>query len=309
MKFFVLGSVALDTIFSVDKVPSIGERIPGVIRGRFAGGMAANQAVVLGSLVEEVYLLGQVGPDSEGAIIADELQKRRVKTPYLRKHAERATGQTYMYVVAQNDYFSVVVRGANDELQPDDFRQCFSTATQDDWLVAQMEIDADVVEATFRSARAARMHTVLCASPYDARIPRILPYCDFVICNQREGLALFNLDLSTLREPPNELRHALRGKTLVVTLSDRGALAISDESLFRVSGLPVRALDSIGAGDAFTGAFVAAVALGRDLRSALVAGNVAGAMTTTVYGAQGWPCSWDEIAKCSAQFDLIQSKS
>ena len=271
--------------------------------------MAANQAVVLGSLVEEVYLLGQVGPDSEGAIIADELQKRRVKTPYLRKHAERATGQTYMYVVAQNDYFSVVVRGANDELQPDDFRQCFSTATQDDWLVAQMEIDADVVRSDIQISKSREDAHRPVRFSLRRQDPSNSPVLRLRHLNQREGLALFNLDLSTLREPPNELRHALRGKTLVVTLSDRGALAISDESLFRVSGLPVRALDSIGAGDAFTGAFVAAVALGRDLRSALVAGNVAGAMTTTVYGAQGWPCSWDEIAKCSAQFDLIQSKS
>jgi len=307
MKVFVLGSVALDTIFSVDRVPRVGERVPGVIRGRFVGGMAANQAVVLSSLLPEVYLLGQVGPDAEGLKIADELNRRKVRTDYLRTHRERETGQTYMYLVEQNDYFSVVVRGANDELQPDDFRPYFSKVTDADWFVAQMETNCDVVEAMLRLAKSERMHTVLCASPYHPGIPRLLDYCDVLICNRREGLELFNVDFLAVREAPTALKRVLGGKTVVVTLGKDGAVAVGEEFILRVPGLRVQVVDSIGAGDAFTGAFVAALAVGKNLQSALVAGNVAGGMTTTVYGAQTWPCSWDEIARCSAQYDERQS--
>ena len=98
---------------------------------------------------------------------------------------------------------------------------------------------------------------------------------------------LFGIRVRTVEELEGEIvgLHT-HFKYLVVTMSSRGAILRDGQNVYSAAALPIRAVDSIGAGDAFSGAFVAAIALGMPPQKALAYGCIAGGLAASSVGSQ-----------------------
>jgi ribokinase len=75
-------------------------------------------------------------------------------------------------------------------------------------------------------------------------------------------------------------------RTIVVTLGEQGALLVEGQTQIHLEAYRVKSIDSVGAGDAFVGAFAASLAVGKSNLEAAQAGNAAGALAVTKHGAQ-----------------------
>ena len=177
--------------------------------------------------------------------------------------------------------------GANADLLPEDVpRKALETAHV---VVAQLEVPVASIEESFRLARLAGVRTVLNAAPAQI-VPRsLLDLADVVICNEVE-LAML-LGRAVIAGQEAVAGRALRSapdQIVVVTLGERGALAIAGSEIVEQPTFGVQVVDSTGAGDAFVAGFSIALAANgaADLRAALRLGCAAGALATTRRGAQ-----------------------
>jgi ribokinase len=284
-KIGVLGSIAIDNIIATEHVPARGERVYGRWMGRYLGGMAVNQSLEAVRYYDGVEIIGKVGGDSEGRRIVKHLKARNVGTDFILTDQNLVTGQSYMYIVG-DDYFSIVMQEANSEITAEEVEHAVGVLG-DGILMVSLEINTNAVLAALVKARTMGLVTVLIPSPAEKCNGELLDAAESLILNRREAQILFGINAQTVEEAKAEIAGLhTHHKYLVITLGDQGAILRDGKSICSVAALPVQAIDSIGAGDALAGAFVAAIALGMPSQKALAFGCIAGGLTACFNGPQ-----------------------
>lgn len=297
-KIGVLGSIALDNIFSAESLPLAGERIFGKLLGRHIGGMAANQAVEAAKYHGDVYIIGVVGDDPEGDRICRHMEKMHVDTSRLIRDGSLCTGQTYMFLTEGNaDYFSVVDMGAN---KTEEESEILERVKDMDVLLISLEIGSGVVQHVLTYAKEHKIYTYLCCSPAEVCSQNLMEKADALIANRREAKMLLGLEGDSVEEIIKNLRkqEIAEDKLLLVSLGEQGAVLKAGEEIYYAKGIDVRVLDSVGAGDAFAGAFVANREMGMDIRKALCYGCIAGGFTVSAVGAQSSRHTMADVEEC-----------
>jgi len=112
-KITVLGSANYDTFIKVDRAPEMGETISSNSLIQACGGKGANQAASIGKLGFRVDFIGQIGKDSQGKIIADDLKKFGVNIEHLSIIESQPTGQAFILSYPNKDNSIIIVGGAN----------------------------------------------------------------------------------------------------------------------------------------------------------------------------------------------------
>ena len=283
----VLGSIAIDNIFTCEAVPTKGQRVFGNLLGSFVGGIGANQAMELSRYLSNVYMLGQIGDDDFGTIALKQLNQRGVYTDRIQR-ISTPTGQTYMYLVDnRSDYFSVVAQNANKSgLYADE-------SFYDKWIdgldlvLVSLEINYDIVLQTLHAAKRHGVEVWLSPSPAECCTQEILALADNIILNKREAQTILGLKYESKELFKVELKKFdCRFKYVLVSAGAQGAfLKVQDQVCF-AEALDIPAIDSVGAGDALAGTFLASKLLGFSDYEALCFGCIAGSLTVNVNGAQ-----------------------
>ena len=148
----------------------------------------------------------------------------------------------------------------------------------------QLECPPEEVFALARRARGAGCRVILNAAPAAPVVPEAV---DLLVVNEPEALAVARgLDLAAAdaESAARRLRDRHRLAT-VVTRGAQGAVAVTPEGAWRIGALPIRPLDTVGAGDAFCGTLATALDHGMALPDALRAAAVAGSLACLVRGA------------------------
>lgn len=284
-KLGVFGSIAFDNIFSADHAPVCGERVWGRLLGKFMGGMAANQSLEAVRYLKGVEIIGKVGNDQEGVALAANLASRGVGTSHLLIDEKEATGQSYMYLVG-DEYFSIVTPGANQAIQPEEAIGAVE-ALGSGALMASLEVSLPAVLAALNRARELNIDTVLIPSPAEVCTPKLLAAADTLIMNRREAYLLLGLKALSIIESQEEITLLdISCRQLVVTFGKAGAILRKDGQVYYSPGMPVQEVDAVGAGDAFSGAFVSAKILGYPPAQALAIGCIAGGLSVSMLGSQ-----------------------
>lgn len=282
----VIGSIAIDNIFKADDVPNKGQRVFGSLKGSFVGGIGANQAMELARYLPDVYFLGQVGNDTASTIALEFLQNKRVNISKTRK-LDVHTGQSYMYLVSGNsDYFSVVDKGANDA-DIEDCLEISSMLENINILLVSLEINKKLVRKVVEIAKQKGLEIWLSPSPAEECTKEILSFSDHIILNEREATMLLDIKGNTVEEIANELRkYESSFKTVLVSLGEKGALLKKDGYVYHANSYDVEPIDSVGAGDALVGTYLATQLLGYSAYESLSMGCISGSLTVGVEGAQ-----------------------
>ncbi|GHD54763.1 ribokinase [Thalassobaculum fulvum] len=277
----VLGSINADLFFAVDRLPGRGETVLTPTVTVRPGGKGANQAAAAARAGAVAAFFGCVGEDSSGSDMLTALADTGCDVSGVRR-VPGATGTAAVMVEAGGENQIVVASGANGAVAADLLADAgLGPGTT---LVCQMEIPVEQTAAALRRARAAGARTVLNLAPARPIPPSALADVDVLVVNEPEARTLEGEAGTPLGLARNlAARHRL---TCIVTLGGDGAVAAeADGTAWSVGVLPVAAVDTVGAGDAFVGVLAATLDGGGALPEAMRRASVAAGLACTAEGA------------------------
>ena len=259
----VVGSLNIDLIAYTQRVPGAGETVMG---DRFAmgfGGKGANQAVMAARLGARVSMVGALGDDMYADMTFDNLARQGIDAAHVAR-VPGSSGVAPIWVEPDGTNRIIVVGGANDAVDPAVAADAVRSMRRLDAVIGQLEIPQAVTTAAFQAARARGALTILNPAPAAPLSADLLAASDWLIPNEHELAILAGTGPI---EPDDDAAFAAFaeriGSRLLVTLGSRGAAVVSvDGSVARVPAVPVNAIDTTGAGDAFVGAFAYGLAAG-----------------------------------------------
>jgi ribokinase len=271
----VFGSINVDLIVPVPRLPHPGETVLGGDYSLLPGGKGANQALAARRTGARVILAGAVGTDAFAGIALGSLRRESVDTGLVRS-VEQPTGCAAIMVSAGGENAIAVAPGANAGVRADQVPE--ELLGPDTFLVAQMEVPPGETEILIGRVRARGGCTLLNLAPALPVDPALLRNIDFVVANEGEA--------ATLGSEPARIAQLPR-QALVVTRGAAGATAfLRAGGLIEVPALPIEPVDTTGAGDTFVGVLAAALDLGSTLESALRGASAAAGLACLARGAQ-----------------------
>lgn len=282
----VLGSINMDLVATMSRLPGCGETVAGRSFAMAAGGKGANQALAARRAGQDVAMFGAVGDDEFSKKALALLDHSSVDLRGVRK-VEGTTGLAFVLVREDGENMIAIVPGANEAITLDDVTRALDRIGSGDILLLQQEIPIGVVEYALEEARRRGIVTCLNIAPFGPESSRLAQLADIVIANQTEFEALIGQHFSD----PSELEAALLlkakdGSSFVVTLGAEGVVATRNGFLHRAASLKIDAVDTVGAGDTFCGYLAAGLDEGLDFATSLQRAVCAAALACTRTGAQ-----------------------
>ncbi|MET9989055.1 ribokinase [Streptomyces mutabilis] len=281
----VVGSANADLVIGVERRPGAGETVLGTDLAVHPGGKGANQAVAAARLGARTALLARVGDDDYGRLLLDSQRAAGVDTVGVLVGGA-PTGVALITVDPSGDNSIVVSPGANGRLAPGDVRAAASLFHASRVVSTQLEVPLETVVEVVRSL-APGSRFVLNPSPPRPLPQEVLAACDPLIVNEHEAKVI--LGDSCVSDRPEDWARILLAKgprSVVVTLGAEGALVASGPEVTRVPSVKVDAVDTTGAGDAFTAALAWRLGTGESLADAAAYAARVGAAAVTKAGAQ-----------------------
>jgi ribokinase len=287
----IAGSLNLDFIAQVARLPQRGETLPGSRFVTLPGGKGANQACAVGRLAQPdtAAMIGCIGQDVYGRQLLESLRDCGVDNRYVRCAPESATGVAMILVEESGQNQIVVVPGANDCLRPADVTEAL-TALGGSHLLLQLETPIATVTAAASHARGLGMTVILDPAPARGATAALLRDVSILTPNESEALALVGAAGGhiALADAPDVARKllALGPRSVILKLGAQGAFFADGERSRHFPARPVEARDTTAAGDCFNGALSTALAEGMTMDAAIEFANVASSIAITRIGAQ-----------------------
>lgn len=293
----VVGSVNADLVVGVDRRPAPGETVLGSDLATHPGGKGANQAVAAARLGARAALVGRVGDDAHGALLRDALAAGGVGLDRLTTTPGVPTGVAMITVGPDGDNSIVVSPGANARLAPEDVARARDVIAGASVVSVQLEVPRPAVEAAARIAADTGARVVLNLSPPAAVPDELLALCDPLVVNEHEAAFLLGADASATDPAKMAAALARSGpRSVVVTCGAEGAMVAGGaDGTVRIASPTVKAVDTTGAGDAFTAALCLRLARGDALPPAARYAARAGAAAVRAPGAQSSFPTPDEL--------------
>jgi len=284
----VVGSSNTDLTVVADRLPGPGETVLGRKLVIAAGGKGANQAVAAARAGGEVAFIGKLGDDHFGRSTLDGLHREKIDTRYVGVDRDVASGVALIVVDETGENLIAVAPGANAHLSPADVRRGEELISRADLVLLQLEIALSTVRETIAAARESGVPVLLNPAPAPAEsLPEdLLAGVDYLVPNEVEAAGL--LGMAAGGEPEEMAQRLVEAGVgaVILTLGAEGACVCDRSRCFRVAAPPVRAIDTVGAGDCFCGALGVAVSSGMPLRQACQFAACAAALSVQRSGAQ-----------------------
>ena len=294
-KIIVAGSINMDVIARVEKLPLPGETVSGSQVQYLAGGKGLNQAAAAAKVEADTFLIGKLGNDVFADTLRRFLQDQNISADYIGK-SDKGSGTAFITVSADGQNTIVVVPGSNADVTEDDVSKI--EISDQDIVICQFEIPIPTVLGLFRRAKAGGARTILNPSPIRAIPSELLALTDILIVNETELGFLCSVEL-TVEMPIEEIAAAAvkiksDAQTIIVTLGGRGAVLLfpAGKTGERSGGnshfepaVQVPVIDTVGAGDCFSGVFAAHLLENKSMVESLRAANKAAAICVTRPGA------------------------
>jgi ribokinase len=284
----VVGSVNSDYLCSLRRLPAPGETVLGDDLAVASGGKGGNQAVAAAKVGVPTALVACVGNDPDGEAIAAALAASGVDTSGVAVLPGDRTGLAFVFVTGDGESSIVVSPGANSKLTSERTESALrKRLSREAVLVTQAEIPAEAVAAALATAGEMGSRVVLNLAPFRPMGDDLLRRCDPLVLNAGEAGALLGHVVGSPEEALaacRELRSS--APSVVITLGSRGAVVADPDTMEHVAAPAVEAVDSTGAGDAFTGVLAAGLWRGDDLVTAVRQGVAAGSYSVGRRGAQ-----------------------
>lgn len=274
-KVLCFGSLNIDYIYQVPHFVGAGETLSALSRQRLAGGKGLNQAVALSRAGAETYMAGSVGEDGE--FLLETLRQAGVDISLVRQ-MEGNTGTAVIQRDGAGENCILLHGGANRCITEEQVQETLEHFAPGDWLVLQNEISC--LPLLLEEGRKRGMQVVFNPSPMEPELLGLgLEKVHCLVLNQVEGRQLLGGEAQEEEALRRGLEEWFQGDTLVLTLGSRGAWCLHQGEWAFQKAFSVPVVDTTGAGDAFTGFFVASRMMGQSIPQALEKAAWAAAQT------------------------------
>jgi ribokinase len=280
----IVGSITMDLVTRTPRVPAIGQTLIGTAFETTPGGKGANQAVAAARLGYRVAMVAKVGDDNFGPQLLDNLKRAGVDTDAMAQTAG-SSGLAPMFVADDGRNAIVVVPGANgkmDRATVDGHAELIRSAGI---VLCQLEIPMDTLAYTLDFCAEAQVPVMLDPAPAATLPDAVWNQVAWFTPNETE--AAFYVGGETNVEATAKRLHAKGLRGVVLKRGVEGAfVSVAGERAEWVKPFKVDAIDTVGAGDCFNGAFAVAFEEGKDPWAAARFANAASALSVTRKGAQ-----------------------
>ena len=274
MAVWNFGSINADYFYAVPHLPAPGETIIATEVWQGLGGKGANQSVAAARAGSTVHHIGAIGADGRWA--RDRLAELGVGTTHVAE-IPGPSGHAIISVAANGENAILVFGGANTAQSASHVEAALSGAEPGDIVLTQNETPH--LAEMGRACRRLGLRLVYSAAPFSVRAVReILPYASVIAMNAVEARQLAEAVGDDLSSWPTE--------ALLVTKGADGAewRDLRTGEVIAVPAVPVKPVDTTGAGDTFTGYFAASLEQGLGIRPALERAAAAAALKVTRKG-------------------------
>jgi len=256
-KVVILGSLNVDTILRIKRVPQPGETLQMNDRSSAAGGKGANQAVAAARAGAETSFIGQVGNDDAGKFMIESLKDDQVDTSGINVDSGSGTGSAYIFLDENGQNSILVYGGANQKVTATEVHNGAKQIKNADFVVTQFETPQLAAIEAFKLAKEAGAMTILNPAPASEMLPELLELSDIVIPNETESASLTGIEVTDEASMmANAAAFEKMGvKNLIITVGSKGAFYSTEDGRHDfVPAFKVKAIDTTAAGDTFIGA-------------------------------------------------------
>ena len=286
-KIVMLGSFVVDLTSRQVGHPKPGQTLMGQSFKMGPGGKGSNQAVACHRAGADVTLVTKVGNDVFGKVATDFYEKEGMDTTYVLHDSEKETGVALIEVdTASAENAIVVVPAACNAFTDSDIEAIRPLIEKADILLMQLEINLSAIEKATKIAKENGVTIVMNPAPAQPVSDELLSQMDYVTPNEHEAETITGVKVDSLESARRaaQVFHEKGVPNVVITLGSMGSYGSDGKRDVLLPRLPVGAIDSTGAGDAFNGGFTMALSEGHDLFTAMRYGNVCGALCVTKLG-------------------------
>ena len=292
VKAAVVGSINMDMILSMEKVPEVGENVLGTTYGYANGGKGANQATALAKLGAATKMIGKVADDENGNTLVENLKANGIDTSGVSLKGSQ-TGLAAIILDGEGRNRIVVYEGANAEIDPKEAAEHITDEL--DLLLVQFETAEEVVVECVNRAISKGIATVIDCGPAKAFNLEKMQGATIISPNESETKALTGIspdDDASILEAAKILMERSKAKFVVLKLGSRGCAIWDGKDLRIMPTYPGKVVDTTAAGDCFTAAMALEYIASGDIYKACDMGNKAG---TIAVGRMGAAASMPDI--------------
>lgn len=290
MKILCIGLVSYDITLPLEDYPIENTKNRIVSKVECGGGQASNAACLLGKFGEQVYMAGLIGNDDYGKKILSEFKQFNVNTDYIEIKDDYTTAVAHILVNLKNgSRTTITVR--------DDTQRSKNMISLKPEIILFDGQEENITREIISENKAAIK--IIDAGSYREPIVSLCDLADIIICS----LDFLKGFCGKTELKYNELQQAFMDmtnyyhKTLIVTLGEKGTMALIDNKPTIIPTIKEETKDTTGAGDIFHGAFIYGLIHGMNLSENIRFSNIAGALSVSKIGARNSLPNLDEVLK------------
>lgn len=281
-KVVCYGSLVRDIIYHVPHFVKPGETLPALDRNVFYGGKGFNQSIALKRAgLADVYQAGSCGPD--GLDFLEYLKKEKVETELL---CPVTVPQGHAVIQITPDGQNAILHfGGSNRCVPEKLvGELINFLSEGDWFIAQNEVN--LLPEIMNELAEKGVVIAFNPSPCDDSIKALpLEKTSYLIVNELEGATISGLPSDRPEEILESMREKYPRTKTILTLGENGAYYDDGKEVIRQEAYKVKAVDTVGAGDTFSGFFFASIINGLAPKDALNLASKASAISVTRPGA------------------------
>jgi ribokinase len=296
-KVVVVGSINVDLTIKTDRLPRPGETIIGGIFTKGDGGKGANQAIAAARAGGDVNLIARVGTDPYGQDSVKRLDAQGIGTRYIVHDGDAPTGMAFILVDEHGENSIVVASGANAHLSSDDIEKAKAEILTAAVLLVQLECPLDAVQRAIQMAAKGDALVILNPAPAQHLSVAWLHGVNIITPNKIEAEMLAGMKISDDASLADAAQRILDFgiQTVIITLGKRGVFLATNDGMSLIPAYAVKALDSTGAGDVFSGSLATFLAEGISVEESVRMAIASASISVTRMGAQTSAPSRSEI--------------
>lgn len=284
----LLGSLNLDLVLHMPRMPAAGETLASDSSAIFCGGKGANQAVACARMGADVAMIGRLGDDPSATMLRAALTAEGIDDKGVVTTANTASGTAVILLTPDGQNRIMLIGGANAAVSAADIASQADAFEGANLLICQLEVPMDAVNAAIDHARALGIPVLLNPAPARELAAALIAKIDYLIPNEPEAALLTGIAVDGL-DSALAAAQALRGhgaRNVIVTLGAAGILILDATGHRHLPALPAEVVDTTAAGDSFIGGFAAGIVEGLSLDEAAQLGLRAARVCVGRAGAQ-----------------------
>ena len=285
----VIGGINIDFISTVKSMPKAGETIVGNDFVVTPGGKGANQAVACGRLGLKTSMIGRVGNDTFADQLISNLNDEKINTDGITKDKNTHTGIATIILDENGENSIIQTPGANYLCGDDELNYLKSNISEFDLVVLQSEIPINISLSAAKIAKNANKLVIWDPAPANELPDEAYKYIDYLIPNQTEAQTLSGLDDVLNDKQALEASKIFLDKgvkNVIITMAEQGAFGYNGrESYFIDIPDDIKVIDSVAAGDAFSGGLSLGISEELEFKKLIIYGVLSGSIAVQKPGA------------------------